>query len=836
MSIANLKPLIPGKTWLTGSGAPNNQFGYKTQFYLNEDNGDIFEKVETLLWVKVGSINSASATLVASVNGKTGIVILSTTDIAEGANQYFTATRAKSAAVIDSTAGGQLDQAPSVHATNELVTNSVASEAAARSAADALLIPLTQKGAANGVATLDVTGKIPSDQIPPTAITSVTVVATIAERDALTVGEGDFCVVTDTNQTFIYNGTAWVELIFGASVISVNGFTGAVSLSTSHIDEGSRLYYTDSRAKLAAVINSSTGSETDKAMSVSAAKMFTSDSVQTETLARIAADALLIPLTQKAAVNGVATLGADGKVPSSQLPTTTSPVTSVNSKIGDVVLATGDIAESGTNYYFTTLRARNAAVVNSTAGNETDQAPSVSSIKAYIAALPSGVTSVNGQTGAATITAAGIGALPTTGGSLTGPLSLNETNELRFADADSSNYVGFKAATDISINKIWTLPSIDGTNGQVLTTNGSGLLSWTTTTSSVTSVNGLTGAVVLTTTNINEGTNLYFTDSRARNAIVGAASSIVSANLTASKALISDGSGKVSTSTVTSTELSYLSGVTSAIQTQIDAKLSTSGGSMTGHLTMSAQNELRFADADSSNYVGFKAPSSISSDKIWTLPSTDGTNGQLLTTNGSGVLSWTTGGGATVTSVNGQTGAVVLTAASIGAVSVDNFSLVIASVQDAIIAETNARIVSTPSFQSLTLLSTSVQEALAAEANTRATTCVTYTYLTATLANYVSKNELSITVANIQDAIVAEATARVANALSASSLTLLSTAVQEALNAEASARIAEIKWYSGSTSPSSSQGKQGDFYMDISSKQIWVKADSVTWNSIGLLV
>jgi predicted heme/steroid binding protein len=38
-------------------------------------------------------------------------------------------------------------------------------------------------------------------------------------------------------------------------------------------------------------------------------------------------------------------------------------------------------------------------------------------------------------------------------------------------------------------------------------------------TDSVTSVNGFTGAVTLTTTNISEGTNLYFTDSRARSAI-----------------------------------------------------------------------------------------------------------------------------------------------------------------------------------------------------------------------------------------------------------------------------------------------------------------------------
>tara|TARA_Y100000593_G_C4261460_1_gene312411 strand:- start:32 stop:1279 length:1248 start_codon:yes stop_codon:yes gene_type:complete len=43
-------------------------------------------------------------------------------------------------------------------------------------------------------------------------------------------------------------------------------------------------------------------------------------------------------------------------------------------------------------------------------------------------------------------------------------------------------------------------------------------------------------------------------------------------NLTASRALVSDGSGDVSVSAVTSTEVGYLDGVTSAIQTQLDAK------------------------------------------------------------------------------------------------------------------------------------------------------------------------------------------------------------------------------------------------------------------------
>lgn len=63
--------------------------------------------------------------------------------------------------------------------------------------------------------------------------------------------------------------------------------------------------------------------------------------------------------------------------------------------------------------------------------------------------------------------------------------------------------------------------------------------------------------------------------------ITGAATTITSSNLTASRALISNGSGKVAVSTTTSTELGYVHGVTSAIQTQIDNKV-TKNADITG--------------------------------------------------------------------------------------------------------------------------------------------------------------------------------------------------------------------------------------------------------------
>jgi hypothetical protein len=61
----------------------------------------------------------------------------------------------------------------------------------------------------------------------------------------------------------------------------------------------------------------------------------------------------------------------------------------------------------------------------------------------------------------------------------------------------------------------------------------------------------------------------------------------------------------------------------------------------TANFQLNAQTDLRFGDADSSNWVAFQAPETVSSNVTWTLPATDGTNNQVLTTNASGTLSWT---------------------------------------------------------------------------------------------------------------------------------------------------------------------------------------------------
>lgn len=109
-------------------------------------------------------------------------------------------------------------------------------EETARADADALLIPLTQKAAPSGVASLDGTGKVPTAQLPALALTDVSVVADIAARDALTVEEGDVAVVLNAGagqpRSYIYDGAAWQELQAPTDAVqSVDGRTGAVTLA-----------------------------------------------------------------------------------------------------------------------------------------------------------------------------------------------------------------------------------------------------------------------------------------------------------------------------------------------------------------------------------------------------------------------------------------------------------------------------------------------------------------------------------------------------------------------------------------------------------------------------
>lgn len=213
--------------------------------------------------------------------------------------------------------------------------------------------------------------------------------------------------------------------------------------------------------------------------------------------------------------------------------------------------------------------------------------------------------------------------------------------------------------------------------------------------------------------------------------IVGAASTITENNLVADRALVSNSSGKVAVSNVTSTELGYLDGVTSNVQTQLNKKLEkapvTSVNSKTGAVQLNASDVGALPDTT----VIPSKTSQLDNDSgfITDIPIASATQlggvkvGAGLSVTENGVLSATGGGtadavewnnvldkpttiagygitdakiengtitlgnqtitpltSAPVTSVNSKTGAVVLNASDVGALPADT---VIPTVNDA---------------------------------------------------------------------------------------------------------------------------------------------------------
>tara|TARA_Y100000004_G_scaffold177050_1_gene218209 strand:- start:5039 stop:6694 length:1656 start_codon:yes stop_codon:yes gene_type:complete len=112
--------------------------------------------------------------------------------------------------------------------------------------------------------------------------------------------------------------------------------------------------------------------------------------------------------------------------------------------------------------------------------------------------------------------------------------------------------------------------------------------------------------------------------------------------------------GKVSTPSDTTADGGgiTLKGATDKTFNWVD---STDSWTSSEHITANSQKEIRYADADSSNYVGFKAPATVSSNVVWTLPNQDAAvNGYVLASDGSGNLSWVDAGSSSNPTISGD--------------------------------------------------------------------------------------------------------------------------------------------------------------------------------------
>ena len=224
-------------------------------------------------------------------------------------------------------------------------------------------------------------------------------------------------------------------------------------------------------------------------------------------------------------------------------------VTSVNTQTGDVVLDTDDISEGTSNRYYTEARvSANTSVAANTLKNTY---PSADATKVgYITVtqpvdldtLESNVATNNAKTGITTQQAADITTNNAKVGITTTQANAITANsaKISFDSASSTKLAGIETNADVTdianvttainsidIQELENVSSTTPTNNQVLQFNDTtNKFEPTTLTSTapVDSVNTQTGAVVLDTDDINEGTsNLYYTDARvSANAAVAA--------------------------------------------------------------------------------------------------------------------------------------------------------------------------------------------------------------------------------------------------------------------------------------------------------------------------
>lgn len=172
---------------------------------------------------------------------------------------------------------------------------------------------------------------------------------------------GDWIVFNSTTGTW--------QKIANQSVTSVNGLTGAVTITTSNIAEGTNLYYTNARAIAATLTGYVSGAGT------------------------ITSSDTILSAIQK--LNG--NIGA-----------LVTGVSSVNTLTGAVTLTTSNIAE-GTNLYYTNARAIASTLTGYISGSGIISASdtilsAIQKLNGNIAVLVTGVSSVFGRTGAVVAT------------------------------------------------------------------------------------------------------------------------------------------------------------------------------------------------------------------------------------------------------------------------------------------------------------------------------------------------------------------------------------------------------------------------------------------------
>ena len=200
-----------------------------------------------------GTITSADlvdGTIVNSdINASAGIALSKlATDPLARANHTGTQTASTISNFDTQVRTSRLDQMATPTASVALGAQKITGLADPTNAQDAVTLNYitTQKGVANGLAELDGSGLVPTHHLPALAITTTQVVNSQANMLALTAQIGDVAVRTDVNKSFILTASPastlgnWQELLTPTdAVLSVDGSTGAISLSGTYLNRTS---------------------------------------------------------------------------------------------------------------------------------------------------------------------------------------------------------------------------------------------------------------------------------------------------------------------------------------------------------------------------------------------------------------------------------------------------------------------------------------------------------------------------------------------------------------------------------------------------------------------
>lgn len=231
----------------------------------------------------------------------------------------------------------------------------------------------------------------------------------------------------------------------------------------------------------APLVNNGTSSDLDLAISTVALPAGSYSKISTDTFGRVVgASSLLasdIPNLPPSIIQGVGYFDLSNIPPLSASQTTSGVFdtaripTITNSMIADDSITSNKIADSSIK--ITHLNATGCSVgqilkVDSLVGFYcTDEATTASaswSISGDDIFRPSGKV--------------GIGVVPNDTLDILGTVGIRNANQLKFFNIDNSKKITFKAPNALALDSNYVLPVSDGTSGQVLSTNGAGILSW----------------------------------------------------------------------------------------------------------------------------------------------------------------------------------------------------------------------------------------------------------------------------------------------------------------------------------------------------------------------